>query len=368
MTATCSRPRSRSCALAGAAERHQGQLRAVIEKLHKGKRILYDRGCARGFCLWPHTSVDLEKTYEDARRAIDTPQRVADLIKDSLETRPIVARRHYIETGNLRHYDVRYCSVSELPTLLDTSTSAADGIIVVPLCETMEERKVAVEFVRCPAVMDRRNCLIAVTATSEQSCKPHARSPAVGMGIHEHPRAQCRQVCPRGGLSAKAAARSHLDRRIQSYIGFKQLSGQMTLEWFHRGRALEVMNGRQLLEELSRIFDETYPMAPRISNELVNRRNLSSAAAAARMRLIERMFTNGNSEWLGMSPDKKPPEMSMYLSVLRDTGLHRKQGDLWRIGEPHHKRMRSATCPGPAADSRNRSEATGQSCEYRRVV
>ncbi len=55
------------------------------------------------------------------------------------------------------------------------------------------------------------------------------------------------------------------------------------------------------------------------------------------MRLIERMFTDGKSELLGMSPDKKPPEMSMYLSVLNKTGLHQKHGDTWRIGEPHHK-------------------------------
>ena len=54
---------------------------------------------------------------DDARRAIDTPRRVASLIKDYLETRPIVARRHYIETGNLRHFDagVRSSKPCEVP-------------------------------------------------------------------------------------------------------------------------------------------------------------------------------------------------------------------------------------------------------------
>src|ERR1039458_4822554 len=103
------------CALAGADHNAQKQIRAALEKLRTGRRVLYDRGRERGLCLWPHTSVDLEKAYEDARRAIDTPRRVASLIKDYLETRPIVARRHYIETGNLRYFDVRYCSISEMP-------------------------------------------------------------------------------------------------------------------------------------------------------------------------------------------------------------------------------------------------------------
>ena len=35
-----------------------------------------------------------------------------------------------------------------------------------------------------------------------------------------------------------------------------------------------------------------------------------------------------------MDPAKKPPEMSMYLSVLRAAGLHREEGGVWRIAEP----------------------------------
>jgi hypothetical protein len=38
-----------------------------------------------------------------------------------------------------------------------------------------------------------------------------------------------------------------------------------------------------------------------------------------------------------MNPEKKPPEMSVYLSVLKQTGLHREQGGHWRIAEPHHR-------------------------------
>lgn len=56
------------------------------------------------------------------------------------------------------------------------------------------------------------------------------------------------------------------------------------------------------------------------------------------MRLIERMFSAAKSQWLGMDADKKPPEMSMYLSVLLSTGIHHKHADTWRIGEPHPKR------------------------------
>ena len=44
------------------------------------------------------------------------------------------------------------------------------------------------------------------------------------------------------------------------------------------------------------------------------------------------MFDNADKPWLGMDPAKKPPEMSIYLSVLKNTGLHRQVGNFWRIG------------------------------------
>ncbi len=324
------------CALDGTDQAERKRIQATLEKLHKGKRVLYDRGRARGLCLWPHTSVDLEKAYEDARRAIATPERVASIIKESLESRRIVARRHYIETGNLRHFDVRYCSVIELSSLLQNPIEA-DGLVIVPLCETPTERTTALEFVKQPILKQRSNCLLAVPRPLHNLAslvQEVQRWEWVSMNT---PELNADKFAREEVSRQKAAARLQLEKRIQSYIGFKQLTGQMTLEWFYEGRQITITDGRELLSMLSRICDKTYALAPRIQNELVNRRSLSSAAAAARMRLIKLMFTDASTEFLGMIPTKKPPEMSMYLSVLKNTGLHQKHGNTWRIGEPHYK-------------------------------
>jgi len=134
------------CALADDDPARLRQVRSAIDRLHRTKRVLYDRGRNGGLCLWPHTSVDIEQAYDEARRAVQTPQRVAPLINDYLETRPIVARRHYIETGNLRHYEVRYSPVAGLPELLDGPVPDADGLIVVTLCESVTEHQSALAF------------------------------------------------------------------------------------------------------------------------------------------------------------------------------------------------------------------------------
>ena len=41
-----------------------------LQFLHKTKRILYYRGAAGGYCLWPYTSINLERAYEEATQAV----------------------------------------------------------------------------------------------------------------------------------------------------------------------------------------------------------------------------------------------------------------------------------------------------------
>ena len=269
---------------------------------------------------------------------LKSPKRVGGYIKDFIETRPIVARRHYIETGNLRYYSVHYCSVDELSDLVAKDRTESDGVIVVPLCETIQERESVLGFVERSDLKNRLQWLIAVPQPlSNLSNLVHEvqrwewiAANTLELNADRYAREEVSRQ--------SSAARSQLAKRIEYYIGFASVNRQMGLEWFHKGGRLNVRDGRDLMSTLSWIFDETYPLAPRIHNELVNRRTLSSAAAAARMRLVERMFTHEGAPYLGLNPDKKPPEMSMYLSVLKKTGLHKEHGASSILSEPDSDR------------------------------
>lgn len=110
------------------------------------------------------------------------------------------------------------------------------------------------------------------------------------------------------------------------------MSGRSTLSWFYRGEVLRFETGRLFLNWLSSLCDDVFKKAPRIKNELINRQNISSAAKAARMRLIDLMFQNSDKADLGMPADRKPPEKSMYLSVLKEAGLHQEHKGQWKLG------------------------------------
>src|SRR5205823_215900 len=67
-------------------------------------------------------------------------------------------------------------------------------------------------------------------------------------------------------------------------------------------------------------------------NELVNRRSLSSSAAAARHELLEAMIAGGDYPDLGM--EGYPPAVSMYRSLLRRPGIHREEQGAWGFHPP----------------------------------
>ncbi len=109
-------------------------------------KLLYFRGEVRGYCLWPHSSVDIEARYEEAKREITHVGSWAKAISSLLDTRPLVARRHYIETGNLRFLRVVYCPVADLVTHSKQEPADADGTIFVPLCENQSEHRRALSL------------------------------------------------------------------------------------------------------------------------------------------------------------------------------------------------------------------------------
>ena len=79
----------------------------------------------------------------------------------------------------------------------------------------------------------------------------------------------------------------------------------------------------ELNDYLSRICDIVYNETPIFQNELINRRKISGTVTAARRELIQAMIENENKKDLAI--DGFPPEMSIYRSLLRNTGIHRKR-------------------------------------------
>lgn len=317
------------------ADKDRDFVKSALNKLQKTDRILYHRGSAGGYCLWPHSSVNLEKAYGDASRAVgNVSQTVAPLLQRYLETRPIVARRHYIETGNLRHFEVVFSSVRELPDKIKLDHALADGRIIVALCETESERIEALKFAKNETLCDEPLILFAVPKPLGVLGKLFEELQRWEWISRHVPELNSDTFASEEVNRQIEASRQLLSQRVHAFIGLKEFNSQSGLQWFRQNEALNISGGRQLLSYLSDVFDDVYHSAPVVSNELINRRSLSSAAAAARMRLMEGVFASATKPFLGIDPSKKPPEMSMYLSLFKEGNIHVKTEQGFKIEIP----------------------------------
>ena len=324
-------------AVQGGSEISIANFDSALSKLQKIDRVLYFRGLAGGYCLWPHTSVNLEKAYEDAFRSVgQNRQAVAPLLEKYLETRPIVARRHYIETGNLRHFEIVFSAVGLLSDHTKLNYEATDGRIIVALCETEEERLQALQFAENEGLRDNPAILLAIPkplGILGNLLDELSRWEWISNNVSE---LNSDSFAAEEVTRRIAASRQLLEQRVHSFIGLKEFGAKTELRWFSQNKPVHISGGRELLSYLSDVSKNVYGSAPIVSNELINRRELSSAAAAARMRLMEGILSSASKPFLGIDPTKKPPEMSMYLSILKEGGIHQELAGTYGIAEPTH--------------------------------
>jgi len=302
---------------------------AVLAGLH-AQGVLFDRGARGGVCLWPHSSVDLEAAFRSAREALGPVRSVAAHLAATLDPSPIVARRHYIETGTLRHVEVRPATVGALAGAA-ARPSESDAVLLVALCDTAHERAEALEAARAvddPAVvvLVPRTLAGLRDAIEEEAAWRHVLRHTPGLGTDAYAAEEAsRQV---------EAAVTALARRLDDVLGVTTGRGAVGADWLRLGESVEVAGSRAALAFLSEVCAEVYPEAPRVANELINRASPSSAAISARLRLVDAVLTQAHEPRMGMPEKAFPPEKAMYLSILRAGRLHREADGAWGLHLP----------------------------------
>jgi hypothetical protein len=311
----------------------------ALDGLVRRSLVVFRRHTA-SYALWEGSDIDIEGQLGEARRAIDPKRGLASLLARQGALRPLVARRHYYQTGTLRYFDACYATGEELEPALHRDFGEADGRIIYCLPLTAEDWQRMEAHLRSPL----ENVSPAVVAAL-----PHEVS-ELGEWCHEVASLQwVLQNTPE--LATDRVARrevrsrlAHAESGLRSYLqaAFRPGEGEEDrCLWLHDGKDIQLASTRQLNDFLSHVCDNVYSHTPVWRNELLNRRSLSSSAAAARRNLIEAMIERGGEEALGIKGT--PPERSMYESVLRASGLHRKQAGNWGFHPPTPKAGRALT-------------------------
>lgn len=309
-------------------------------KFLKGRHVLYERGAVRGYCLWPHTSVHLADCFEDARRQLGEPADPMRMVAAQLEPQMVVARRHYIETGNLRHFEVQFHPAKDYEKICAEGMTAdgvrADGYVLIFLPENEREFKIIAEkFVDTGRRPDSK-VVVGVTRPPVDLLSV-AKDLRCWNWVRDNVKELAGDEFARHELKAQIRnAKDLLNHRQEMITGLNNSGGSSSISWFWRGEPFEIdRNG--IGASLSNLCETIYPECPIVANELINRRVTSSAASRARTLLIEAISSHPDKPFLGMDDSKNPPEMAMYLSVLLTGNVHVEGKDGWKILIPSEK-------------------------------
>lgn len=104
--------------------------------------------------------------------------------------------------------------------------------------------------------------------------------------------------------------------------------------WYFRGRKVKINSRQKFNQELSRICRETYTSTPVYKSELINKTKVSGQIATARNRLFKKLLTELDKHNIGFTDNEFPPEKSIYLTLLRQTGMHKIMDGVGVLDQP----------------------------------
>ena len=286
----------------------------------------------KSYRIWEGSDIDIEALLEEGKRRTSGLLPVVQSLSKHLPRQPLAARRHSHEMGALRFMEVTYIDVDSLGGELP-SPEQADGLVLCCLPGSAAEADAFRDFAASPQVAGRADVLIAVPQEVWGMKEATAELHALHWAWENTPELQSDRVARRELAEHTAAVERELERRLGRLLDHRPEPYGCHCTWFYRGHQRSVSTPRDVAGLLSDVMDTVYPLSPRIRNELINRRKLSSAAAAGRRTLVERMLSR--AEYPSLEMTGYPPERSMYESVLLRTGIHRKESSgKWSFGPP----------------------------------
>lgn len=284
-------------------------------------RVLIERKHVNAWAVYAGSDFDLESAMRETAASLNGID-LAGIVR-LVNLDPVVARKHYLETGTMRWFNRRLTTVEGLAKIASEKPvddgSAGDLVLVVPddevtigdpeaflkglytkydikTVQTVTDRM----FVFGVPVNARRITELArdLLAINEVAKNPELEGDETGRNEVSIRRDYIRQAL------LEELTRAFLSSTWYSNIGTEVVSDHM-----------------KLIEYVSLLCDMFYSEAPRIINELINRDYLSGNIVAARKELISAMFTNERKENLSFTGH--PPALALYKTLLKP--LHRRR-------------------------------------------
>ena len=238
---------------------------------------------------------------------------------------PVVAKRHYHETGSMRWMELSLCSIEQAEKIAANyqPKKGEFGAFILALpSKGMSQRAASLRAAACSKLRPWP-VIVGIPAN-------HARIADLSAEL-----VALEQVKERHELSGDAVARREVYARLAATRADleDQLQAAVSRAKWHKGEHQIVVFGEKLSPEASTLADDLFSHSPPVWSELVNRDSVSSNSVKARRELLHAMIKAEGQEALGF--EGYPAERGLYETLLRSSELHRQDASgTWRCIPP----------------------------------
>ena len=307
------------------------ELKAALADLQKWSLIVF-RKFTDAYAIFAGSDFDIDQAVKEALGSMGQAEFASVNTLASLQ--PIVAKRHYHDTGTLRWFDIDIVPLAEVVNIVAeyTPCNGAIGGFFLAIPTEGESKKIAHQICRKAVREDRNWDIVLGLSQSAWSI------PALSSELSALERVRDEASALQGDKVARIEIRARivsLKDRLESEL----IRAFNNASWYQKRKWPKPLLYAEINSLASDLADARYDQAPKLHNELLNRTKPSSSAAAAQKALFRHMAKDQGKPRLGI--EGFPAERGLYESLLEATRLYRKTKDGPRIVEPDVNNIRN---------------------------
>lgn len=306
------------------------EVATAIEDLSRKGVLQLRRGGVQVVIAVPELA-NIDGLLEEAAREGEAAL-VTRALSSALSARPVVAHRHYDRTGTLRTLGVLVGTPDCWPQTpkLGADDVKPDGWLKLLLVGA-SSRDLKSAMTRCRQQFQPLELHACVQPS------PSARTALVQFAtwLTVAQQLKAKQLDPWATQYVDrqlSVAREEVDQVIAALLASgSQESNSLT--FWHSGQ--EVPNGAALnLSQLaSWLFDNQFPLAPHVVNELINKDKPASPIVLARQRMFDVLFSGDHTKQI-CGPAEFPPERLIHHTLLVNSGIWSEHEGRWSLRAP----------------------------------
>ncbi|MET4386674.1 hypothetical protein ABIB73_002419 [Bradyrhizobium sp. F1.4.3] len=300
----------------------EADVRAALDDLAMRSLIVFRKHLS-AYGVYAGSDFDIEAALEKAMSEQLQPDFAS--LRSLASFQPVVAKRHYHETGSLRWFDLDVLPASELKSRVERYKvgKGAMGLLLLPIPTANETVEEVLATAR-EALSSDRDILIGVSPNAAMVLDAAKEALALERIGEERPELHGDPVAKREVMARLSSAQNQLENVLRLVLD--------SASWVRRGVANKALTAADLSSLASNLADTRYGAAPKLFNELLIRVSPSSNANTAKNVLLKAMVASEGIERLGMTG--LPAEAGLFISLLEKTELYRRVGRKWKYVIP----------------------------------